>query len=193
MKRMGRSSVFFEHRLAFRQARGNFFQQLIQLLVLAGADRHHGAKRMQRHDLGNEGEEIITILHLVDLRDDQNRALRVGQQRQQLGVAFRPLAGLDHMHHHVDVGQGLRHDAVHHAVHGAAMARLETGGINEDELLVFARQHAMDAMARGLRLARHDGDLGTDQGVGQRGLAHIGAANDGNKAGTKRGIAHLVS
>ncbi|KAG1166445.1 hypothetical protein G6F62_015093 [Rhizopus arrhizus] len=97
------------------------------------------------------------------------------------------------MHHHVDIGQRLRHDAVHHAVHRAAMARLETRGIDKHELLVLARQHAMDAMARGLRLARHDGDLGTDQGVRQRGLAHIGAANDGNEAGTKRGIAHLVS
>ncbi|MCY1547431.1 hypothetical protein D9M68_834940 [compost metagenome] len=97
------------------------------------------------------------------------------------------------MHHHVHVGQGLRDHAVHHAVHRAAMTRLEPGRVDEDELLVLARQHAMNAVARGLRLARHDGNLGADQGVGQRGLAHVGTAHDGNEAGTERGIAHLVS
>ncbi|MNR32789.1 hypothetical protein D3C85_1504080 [compost metagenome] len=148
---------------------------------------------MQRHDLGNEGKQVVAVLQGVDFGDDQNRALRVGQQRQQLGVALGPFAGFDHMHHDVHIGQGLGHDAVHHAVHRAAMPRLEARRIDEHELLVFAGQHPVDAVARGLRLARHDGNLGADQGVSQRGLAHIGTANNGNKAGTKRGIAHLVS
>src|SRR6185436_7296977 len=40
------------------------------------------------------------------------------------------------------------------------------------------------AVARGLRLARGDADLLADQGVEQRGLAHVGLADDGHEAAT---------
>src|SRR5690606_36709495 len=82
--------------------------------------------------------------------------------------------------------------AVHHAVHGTAVAGLEAGGVDKDELLVFAGENAVYAVAGGLRLARDDGDLAADQGIGQGGLAHVGAAHEGNEAAAKR-RAHLFS
>src|SRR3546814_3242064 len=59
-------------------------------------------------------------------------------------------------------------------------------------VLMFARQHAMYAVTRGLGLARHNGNLAAYQRIGQRGLAHIGAADDGDKAATEW-ICHLFS
>src|SRR5690606_5469529 len=188
-----RQRVFLEQRLALGQAAGDLVEQLTELLVLDGADRHHGIIGMLGDDPGDERIELIAALERVDLADHQDGPARLGQQRQQLGIAVGPLARLDHMHHHVHLGQRLRDHAVHHAVHGAAMTRLEARRVDEHELLVLPRQHAMDAMPRGLRFARHDGDLRADQGVGERRLADIGTADHGNEAGPERGIAHLTS
>src|SRR5690606_20022944 len=132
------------------------------------------------------------VLDRIDLVDDQDGVVFFGQQGQQLLVSGRPLARLDDMQHHVDVGQGLCDHAIHHAVHRAAVAGLEAGSVHEDELFVLARKDAMDAVAGGLRLARYDGDLAADQRVGQGGLAHVRAADDGDEAAAKR-CAHLLS
>src|SRR3546814_13557375 len=81
---------------------------------------------------------------------------------------------------------------IYHAIHGPAMARLEPGCIDKNELFVFARQHAVDTVARGLSLTRHDGNFAAYQRIGKRGLAHIGATNACDKA-AKEGICHLFS
>src|SRR5690606_6372707 len=168
-------------------------EQLVQLLILQRADRHDGIVGMLRHDPGHKGKQLVAPLQRVDLADHQDGAAGIRQQRQQLGVAVGPLAGFDHMHDHVHFGQRLRHDPVHHAIHGAAMAGLKARRVDEHELLVLARQHAVDAMPRGLRLARHNGNFRPDQGVGQGGFAHVGAPDHGDEPGSERGIAHLTS
>ncbi len=50
------------------------------------------------------------------------------------------------------------------------------------------RADAGDAVARGLRLARGDADLLPHQRVQQRGLAHVGAADDGDQATAGGGV-----
>src|SRR5690606_17683800 len=76
-------------------------------------------------------------------------------------------------------------DPVHHAVHGAAVTGLEAGRVDEDELLGIAREHAVYAVPGRLRLARDDGKLGADQGIGQRRLADVGPAHHGHEAAAK--------
>src|SRR5690606_6864151 len=137
-------------------------------------------------------EHVVLAFYGIDLVDHQYRVAGLGQQGQQLRIARRPLARLDHMDHHVDIGQRLRDHAIHHAVHGTAVPRLESRRIDKNELFMLARQHAMYAVPRGLGLARHNGNLAAYQRIGQRGFAHIGAPDDGDKAATK-GICHLFS
>ena len=51
--------------------------------------------------------------------------------------------------------------------------------------LLLARghlQHANDAVARGLRLGRDNGDFLARQGIEQRAFAHVGPAENGNKS-----------
>src|SRR5690606_14706857 len=104
---------------------------------------------------------------------------------KELVITWRPFAGRDNLHHHVDLGQLLRDHTVHHAVHGAAVAGLKARRVDEHELLVVAREHTVDAVTRGLCLARHDGKLGADQRVGQCGFADIGPPHDGNVTAAK--------
>src|SRR5690606_33118918 len=184
--------VFFEHGLAFGQARADFAQQVVQLHAAQGADGHDGGVGELRHDLVAVGEHVVLAFYGIDLVDHQYRVAGLGQQGQQLRIARRPLARLDHMDHLVDIGQRLRDHAIHHAVHGTAVPRLESRRIDKNELFMLARQHAMYAVPSGLGLARHNGNLAAYQRIGQRGFAHIGAPDDGDKAATK-GICHLFS
>lgn len=49
--------------------------------------------------------------------------------------------------------------------------------------------HAHDAVARGLRLGRHDGELFAHDGVEESGLAHIGPSQNSDGPGhTKRAV-----
>jgi hypothetical protein len=66
---------------------------------------------------------------------------------------------------------------------------VDTGRIDEDDLrawmAAFARgqfDDAGDAIARGLRLGRDDGDLFAGQRVEQRALPYIGTAENGNES-----------
>src|SRR5690606_36021095 len=94
----------------------------------------------------------------------------------------------------IDFRQGLGDHPVHHAVHRPAVPGLEAGGVDEDELVLVARQHAVDAVAGRLRLARNDGQLRPDQGVAQGGFAHVGAAHDGDETATAgAGGIHFLS
>ncbi len=59
--------------------------------------------------------------------------------------------------------------------------------VDEDDLRGFAGENAQDAIARGLRLGRDDGNLLAQQRVQQRGLAHVRLADNGDEAGTEAG------
>ena len=63
------------------------------------------------------------------------------------------------------------------------MARLEAGRIDKGILGIIGGQDAHDAMAGGLRLARNDADLGTDQTIQQGRFADVRFADNGNGAG----------
>ena len=86
---------------------------------------------------------------------------------------------LDHQHRCVHLGNRVGHDLAH--IVAELRARLvQTRGIEKDELRVAFIEQTGDARARGLRLARNDGDLLADQTVGERAFAHIRAADNRN-------------
>ena len=62
------------------------------------------------------------------------------------------------------------------------MACLKARRVNVNELGIVFGLYARDSMARRLRLARGDTDLGTDQFVHERGLANVRPSNDRNVA-----------
>ena len=86
---------------------------------------------------------------------------------------------LDHQHRCVHLGNRVGHDLAH--IVAELRARLvQTRGIEKDELRVAFIEQTGDARARGLRLARNDGDLLADQTVGERTFAHIRTADNRN-------------
>src|SRR5690606_22640888 len=139
-----------EHGFTLGKPRGNLAQQVIELNLACRAHRHYRRVRMLGDDLAYEGEHRILVLEQVDLVDNQYGMTLLGQQGQQLFVARRPFAGLNDMQHHIDLGQGLCDNPVHHAVHGTAVTGLEARSINEYKLFVFARKNAVNSMTCGL-------------------------------------------
>src|SRR5512145_65877 len=63
------------------------------------------------------------------------------------------------------------------------MRVMNTGRIEKDDLIIFGGQDAHLAAAGGLRLGSHGRDFLAEESVDERGLAHIGASDNGHKAG----------
>src|SRR5918999_3596865 len=57
--------------------------------------------------------------------------------------------------------------------------------VDKDNLRCFGGANACDAIARRLRLGRHNRDLFAENSVQQRRLSNIGPADNGNVAGAK--------
>ena len=73
------------------------------------------------------------------------------------------------------------------------MARIvNTGRVYKNDLGIVGGQNAKLTAAGGLRLGRDRRDLLAEQGVDERGFAHVGAPDDGHKAETKIKI-HTMS
>ena len=86
-----------------------------------------------------------------------------------------------------DVGAGdeAARGAVEHRAEGMR-GLADAGGVEEDDLEVGFVVDAADGAARGLGDGRDDGDLFAEEGVEERGLAGVGAADDGGDAGAER-------
>src|SRR2546427_4885656 len=83
------------------------------------------------------------------------------------------------------------HDAlpiypIHRAVERVAVPRLETRGVDENELGGRGGAHAAKAMPGGLRLARGDAELLSQQCVEQRGFSDVGASDQRDRAAAER-------
>ena len=79
-----------------------------------------------------------------------------------------------------------------HVLPQRILGRVNARRVDEDDLRGLAGENAQDAIARGLRLGRDDGNLLAQQRVQQRGLAHVRLADNGDKAGTEAGGSGLV-
>ena len=75
-------------------------------------------------------------------------------------------------------------DGGHHAlVQLVALLAHDSRSVKQDHLVLVVAGDADDAVARRLRLGRHDAELLADDGVDERRLAGVGAADDGDDAG----------
>ncbi len=84
-------------------------------------------------------------------------------------------------------------DFLHHAAVELGVGLVNAGRVDQDDLrrgmaglaLVFFLErnleHSVDAGARGLRFVGDDCELLPEQGIEQRGLARVGAADDGDE------------
>ena len=112
---------------------------------------------------------------MIDVRE-------LGQDR--VGLLVDAFAGVEQ---HADQ-IGVMRPAPGGRDHGAIEPPLrqeDAGRIDQDDLGVVVDHDAADQRARGLHLARDDGDLGADQRVDQRGLADIGRADQRDEAAAR--------
>ena len=73
------------------------------------------------------------------------------------------------------------HDHIPFQSVGDVAALAQTGGVGEDELAVGVVHRGVDGVAGGAGLVGHDHPVLSQDAVGQAGLAHVGAANDGDR------------
>ena len=64
---------------------------------------------------------------------------------------------------------------------GDVAALAQTGGVGKDELAVGIVHRGVDGIAGGTGLIGHDHAVLAQDAVGQAGLAHVGAADDGHR------------
>src|SRR5207244_2585272 len=79
------------------------------------------------------------------------------------------------------------HGGLHHALVHAVGRLVDAGRVEEDDLAVGPVQDGQDAVAGRLRLVGDDRDLVAHQPVDERGLAHVGPADDGDEARVEGG------
>ncbi|CAB4846611.1 unannotated protein [freshwater metagenome] len=134
------------------------------------------------------------VINQVGLGDD--RDLRGAADSRQLG-GDELVAGADRLISReaepddVDLAPGVAHEGVEAFTEQGAWL-VKAGRVDEYQLRVVAVDDAPDGVTRGLRLTRGDGDLLAHQGVGERGLAGIGSADETSEAGAMIGHSAIV-
>ena len=137
-------------------------------------------------DLGDQRQHFVDVAQLVDLverNDDRRVAL---EPAQDLVVLSPPASRLGDEHHHIGLLSHRLGRAVEDLVERVDALRLVARRIDEDELRVRPRQHALDAMARGLCPVGRDGQHLSQQLVEQRGLAGVRAPHQGHVTAAER-------
>ena len=150
---------------------------------------------------GRDGDDIGPFAELIDSQQlsrqgllghgiglghhsDDGRA-RFGQVTGDEAVARADLlVGRDAEGDDIDTCQGLAHQVVETFTEKSP-GTVKAGGVDQDQLGIAAVNDTAHIVAGRLRPARGDGDLGTDQGVGQRRLPGIGASHQAGEARPK--------
>ena len=163
--------------------------QLVDVVAGLGRDEDDGsvaheaealgiAPALQFHGVG------LLALHGVPLVDDDDAgfALVVGVTGHLAVLLGEADGGVHEDEGHaaaLDGGQCADDHVALEAVSDVA-ALAQTGGIGEDELAVSVVHGGVDGVAGGAGLVGHDHAVLTEDAVGQAGLAHVGAADDGD-------------
>ena len=183
-------------RRALRQQADQQVLQQLDLVAGDGADRHH----LGGVDQLAGGHQLLGDLLLrrgVGLGDHQDdRRLHLAQLPGDERVTGADgLVGRDAEHDDVDVGQGVADDVVEPLAQ-QALRLVQPRGVDEHDLAGRLVHHPADGVPGGLRAVADDADLLADQRVGQRRLAGVGAAHQGDEAAAVRrllGAAHAAS
>ncbi|MNI21884.1 hypothetical protein D3C73_754260 [compost metagenome] len=175
--------VFREEVIVFRQVLGNHAFQCIEVMPVLCGNRDDLRVRQLFLQPGQVRHQLGLVFDAVGLvqRHDQ-RAGHVLDALENHLVFFGPLGAVDHEDHHVDVFQRRRSGLVHVAVQGLFAALVHTRGVDVDRLHIALGLDTEHVVTGGLRFARGDRQLLTQDVVQQRGLAHVRTADDGNIA-----------
>ena len=169
---------------ALRGVLTELVHQIVQPLVRARGNGDNGVKRIRLAVGRNDGEQVVLFLDSVDLVDAQNRRqVRSLDLFDELGFRDADVRHwLNEQQHRVHVRDGFARDLDH--VVAQAVARLvESRRVEQHVLRVAAVHHAVNAVARGLGLVRHDGDLLAHKGVRQAGFADVRPSADSDHSG----------
>jgi len=168
-----------------RALREKFFDQIQedrQSLSLKRADGDNLSRRQQERTALHQGQEppLGDEIYLIQ----QDERLRLGPA-QCPGDIFilpsHPLGGIDQPEDPVHLPQGLER-GLDHAPVDQRTGPVNPRGIEKDGLRAGRRPDTHDAVARGLGLGTHNGDLRSQKLIEQGRLPHVGPAHDGDEA-----------
>jgi len=179
--------VFGKLRRRDRQAG---FQRREQLLQPAAGDRRKGHRRSVR----DEGLVRVSARfprlgrHQVNLVEAQQQVRFAPQRGQQAGnpliVLIRLLTRIHQEEHDVHPIERLFGFLIQKLTE-FMLRGMNAGRVHKNQLRCLSRQDAQLTAAGRLRPRGDGGDLLPQQGVDERGLAHVGLAQDGDETGTK--------
>ena len=148
---------------------------------------HNGGIAHERHAVGdllaNLGLGVGTLHQVPLVQHDDHGALAVGgEARHALVLVGQADGAVDDQDGHVGTVDGAHgaHEAVvlHVLVDLALLA--QAGGVDDGVALTVVLDDGVDGVARGAGDVGHDGAVIRGQTVGQRGLASVGATDDGD-------------
>ena len=173
-------------RIGFRKLAENFFLQIGDADAFERGDRDDRREREGLVEGFNHRQEFWFWQAIHFIQDKNGFAPKALRLFQEHGIAQRADGGgVDHEEKEIDAFYG-GGDFVHHLAAEGGVCVVETGRVDEDDLTFGACDDALDAVAGGLRLRGDDGDFLADEAIEERGFAGIGAADDGDEAGTVR-------
>ena len=168
-----------------RQVLGHFDLELRNIGAVLGGDRHDGGKVPARADRLEPRQELGLVLQAIDLVDGQNhRRVDMLEALQNDLILIAPASTVDDEHHTVDIAQRLHGRLIHEAVDRLVAILghdMDAGRVDIDELGLLLGLDAHHLMAGRLGPPRGDRHLLAEDTVHQRGLADVGAADDGHE------------
>ena len=174
-----------EQRQPLRHAPDEQVAQRVDPDAADGGDRHHLVPCAELAGSGELRRDLV-VTDTVDLVDGAHARLRVRCGHLSLvyvGVtSTHARRRVDHVHDDVDPIDGVAHQVVQ--TRAERRPRLvEPGRVGEHDLHAVGGPDRTDVTPGGLRLVRDDRDLLPNQGVHERGLAHVGSPNHGDDSG----------
>src|SRR5580658_2752923 len=172
--------------------------QLIETFLFERRDGDDLLELMQGLELRDQREQLTLVGEQINFVEQQeNRRVRFFRQVEDEAVISVPLLlGIDNHENQFATFERLAYLG-HHLASERRTGAVNSGRVDENDLsglasfqlrLLLGRidiDDAKNAVARGLRLGRNDGQLLADQRIQQRALARIGAAEDANESGVK--------
>ena len=153
------------------------------LLQILDADTFHGGDGEEFGELEElaemveNREDLALVLQRIDLVEDRNHGRAVfAENTNGVGILVgNALGGIDDVDQEVALFERAAH-GVHHPLVDGGIGFVDTRGVNEVDLRIVLRPHALDGGAGCLGLVRDNRDLLADERIEEGGLARIRAA-----------------
>ncbi len=182
--------IFGKIARAVRQGFQHAGQQFIEPLFLQRRDGDDLLEIVQRLKLRDQRQQFALVGQQIDLVEQKkNRSARFFRQVEDEGVCAVPLLlRVDNHQNQLTPFERLAHLG-HHLASQRRARLVNSRRVDQHDLpsltsfLLGDVDDAQNAVARGLRLRRNDGQLLAHQRVEQRALARIGPAENANESG----------